>query len=455
MEEESYKTEVQEDDNSSSNLRNILLKQKEKLAKNARKKKRIFRQKWYEFYIELRRQRLSSYERKLNQTRSQKIEQICENASNFVLANLTLDPIVEKAATKTKDFFMPLKNVEAQAFRIPDCFELVDSLSRVFAYHMDFTDDTQKVAESAAKKAEDIHNFELIRRETTDLEDVDPNIPMKAAEHMDIVCAPTSVKEEVKGILNFSQDMLLFTEVSSMDAIADVAANIAISKFGLEKGCAQSFESTVLPQMRPFLRLAFPRWDNDVELTIDRGDTLDPDSITTFFNEKPQETKKNPLYLEDAQEMLGDTEDLINEFSNAILPLQVNDSIYSAIGIEELLDSFPEEPAVLVANDPNQDVSHSLSFIDEELRNGLVGFCGDHMGIDEAIDKISNAQLSLFQQNIAKRVSLLTFGNIATLTPYLRGAAETKRHKTDYNDSLSLARKWKDEMMNKIRQFLD
>jgi hypothetical protein len=454
MEEENYKTEVHEEENSASNLRNILLKQKEKLAKNAKKKKRFFRQKWHELYIELRRRHVAAEARNENRKRSRKIERFCVEASNFVLANISFDPIIEKTAARTDDFFMPLKNVGAKEFRVPKQDELVNNLSQLFAYNFDFSRDTHPVAAGIAKKVEDFGRFELIRREPLDLDDVDPSIPERAAENMDIICAPIDSRQEARGLLNFSQDMLLFTKVSSMDAIADVAANIAVSKLDLEKSCAQTFDSTVLPQMRPFLRLAFPRWDNDVELTIDRGDTLDPDSITTFFNEKT-ETISDPTYLAEANEMLGDTEALIDEFSNAILPIQLKDYIYDAIGIEDLLDGFPQEPAALIANDPNQDIIHSMGFVDEELRNGLAEFCGSHIRVDDVIQKISSIQLSLFKQNVANSVALLTFGNLSTITPFLKGAADVKRHKMDYKDSSSLTRKWKDEMMNKIRQFLD
>ena len=120
-------TDFSQAENGSSQLRQILLQQKEKLAKNARRKKRKLRQNWYKFYLFLRQQRLLHYESTLAQSKNRKIEQICDIAANYVLDHFTLDPIVGKVGKETKSFFKPLCNVESLAERM---FWLVHRTSR-------------------------------------------------------------------------------------------------------------------------------------------------------------------------------------------------------------------------------------------------------------------------------------------------------------------------------------
>ena len=453
--DENDDSQFSQTENGTSALHQILLEQKEKLAKNARRKKRKLRQNWYKFYLFLRQQRIAQFESKLNQSKNRKIEQICDIAANFVVENFSLDPIVGKVSSKTQDFFKPLENVEAQNARIPKQEDLVASIASVFAYHLDFSKTANPIARNVGKVVRNFSDFELITKPPLDLDEIDPDIPRRAVENMNIVCAPIDSRKEAEGIFNFTQDNLLFNEVSSMEAIANVAANIAVANVGFEHECLPQFGGTVLPQLRPFLRVAFPRWDNEVELTLDRGDTLDPDSITTWFNEKTPEIKE-PKYLSEAREMLGDTDEMVKDFADRILPNQMKDILFKAIGLEDVLDEYPIQPAVLVSTDPDQSVRHSMTFIDEEMRVGLVKFCADHIGVYEAAEKIKGIGGDLYKQNIKRQVAQLTFDTLGALTPFLKGAADVKRHKLEGgNDAASLTRRWKDEMMNKIRAFLD
>ena len=96
-----------------------------------------------------------------------------------------------------------------------------------------------------------------------------------------------------------------------------------------------------------------------------------------------------------------------------------------------------------------------MVFMDDELRFGRVKFCAEKMGVGACAERIKAINGDLLKQNIARNVTELTFDRLRLVSPFLKGAADAKRHKLEGDDAASMARRWKDEMMNRIRAFLD
>lgn len=448
----------QSSERGSSTLHNILLEQKEKLLRNARRKKRQLRQTWFRFYFVLRKEKVVEAQRHYGNTKNRKIEGICDIAGHYCSNLLGLDQIITRIGTESKKFIAPLVNSEARQVETPTNKQLEDRTAEIYSYNFDFTNCMNIIAQDVNRMISNVTNFEIINAETDNSTHPIDDIAKEAIENMNIITAPLNMKKIEKPLSDLNQDMFIFTAFSSYEAIADGAATLAVSDIDFAGIRLGSIQNSVVPRLRPFLRLAFPRWDNEVELTIDRGDTLDPNSITSFFDTKTDTTSTtfiDGIYANEAKEMLGETQPLIDELVDELFPMVLEDEIYKEIVPEQFFGDIIEPPAVLVSRDLNQDITDSMSFIDEELHKSLVQFYGNKLGVSGVVDKLSSFQVNYFDSMLKKKVAESTFHHLSVLTPFLKGAADAKRHKMEGTDASSLTRKWKDQMMNKIREFLD
>lgn len=446
----------QSSEKGSSTLHNILLEQREKLLRNARRKKRQLRQTWFRFYFVLRKAHVMDQQRKYDSTKNRKIDHICDNAGRYCSDFLGLDQIIAKIGNVSKKFVAPLVNAEAKQVKAPTPKEIEQSAADVYSYNFDFSNALSKVANTVDQRISNISNFELITSKSETSNKPINDIVEEAVKNLKIQTAPLNSKEIVEPLSQFSQDTFIFTPFASYEAIADGAAVFAIESLDFTGKALAPMQNTVIPRLRPFLRLAFPRWDNEVELAIDRDITIGSDPIVSIHETYSETTlTSDSIYGAEAKEMLGETQPLIDELVESLFPMFLEDEIYKQISLKDTFDDMLEPPAALIARDLNQDIDDSMSFIDEAIHDSLIKFCGEKIGVRTVIDRVSKFQKDFLKQMLAKKVAESTFHHLSVVTPYLKGAADAKRHKIEGYDYQSQTRKWKEQMMNSIRAFLD
>lgn len=438
-------------------LHDLLLAQKEKLIKNAKRKKRKLRAKWYNYYMVLRQIRLMEIQQSFLNAKANKLENACILASKYVKNNMNLDLRIREISKETKHFFQPLKELPSPDFTLPTRTVFVDDLSQSFINSYSFASVNKLLTEKITKPLEsELNEMDIHSNDYSAVNNPEYDISRKAARNMQINVTPNLCKQQVRPLVNFDQDTFILSSLSRYQSIADKAAYQAVEAINFGQLVLPEFGDTVMPRLRPFLRLAYPRWDNEDPLTLGRADTLNPDSITTFFENQIQiPAKSDGFRIAEAEAML-DASEAIREVVDAFMPTLLADRVYAAMSLERSIDRSVEAPAALESTDPLQDVSDAVGFVGASIRGSLREFCGERVGVGEAAEAAAEFQSALASQMAAAAVAACVFGRAAEVAPFLKGAADQKRHKQGgRRDMDALSRKSRDRLLMSIRSLLD
>lgn len=443
-------------------LHDLLLAQKEKLIKNAKRKKRKLRAKWYNYYMVLRQLRLMEIQQSFLNAKANKLENACIQASVYVMKNMNLDLRIKDISNDTKPFFQPLKNLPSPDFTLPNRIDFSEDLAQMFINSYSFENINKQTAQFFTNPiVSELNEMDIHSNDYSAIDNPEYDVSRKAARKMQVNVTPNLSKQMVLPLVNFDQDTFILSSLSRYQSIADKAALQAVESINFGKLVLPEFGDAVMPRLRPFLRLAYPRWDTEDPLTLGRPDTLNTDSITTFFESQLAPlvvpSKAGALRIAEAEAMLGDADAAIREVVDAFMPTLIADRVFAAMNVQNAVESAPKGSALLEASDPLQDVSESLGFVGDEVRAGLLEFCGERVGVPEAAEAAGDFQRRLAREMVASAVSACVFGRVADVVPFLKGAADQKRHKQEglRRDFDALSRKSRDRLLMSIRSLLD
>lgn len=439
-------------------LHELLVQQTESLRKKTKRRKRMIRTKWYRFYSFIKQQAmLKEYKEYLVLKKKQRKE-ASYIASTFVVQNIDFSTLIRGFGKPAKEFMRPLVELGSLSFTSPSVEDYSKDIALYFSLNLDFISDINDISNDLSNNINNIDTFQLIRKNCVDANDPIYDVSSEVVARMNLLMSPLSATDSVTPLRLFPQDCLLLTELSRMEVIADQIAEVAVQKTDFISNIFKFGE--ILPTLRPFLRLSYPRWDNEVPLVIEKGNTLASNSLTTFFDSVSifggnYDSDISGTFLAECKTVIGDLDPLVPELVERIIPVIVEQNIWRAINPDELIVSSINEVASHIASDPDQDVQNAAEFMQTELRRSLAQFCGSMIGADAAVMEFKSFQDNFTLDMVRKLSSFVVFGNINGMIHFIKGAADQKRHKISKGTNELIAIKDKESVMNSIKEILD
>ena len=164
--------------------------------------------------------------------------------------------------------------------------------------------------------------------------------------------------------------------------------------------------NTAKHMLRPLLRMAYPTMDESLpfnatrEATMSGSDGEDDDLLISKDAFSPRDNEGHKLFVFDLSLLEGTLQD-----EGIRLGIRI-----SEIEAEKRKEKRTER-AIKEKSIKQESVEDSCYFVDEFLKEGLMDFACDLVGLNDAVDDAVSFQSSLAKQNLALAVSLTTFND--------------------------------------------
>lgn len=465
-------------------LHQRIIAKKEVLNKQRKRQRAMARANWYSMMLYARKRVLVRESANYQSKKNEKLD-IFTNAAVQKLASV----LRFKAATKvleetTQNFFEPIRVFQSPP-SVPIVGEAAADASLRFMSKLSFEPSLNLIVPKLVSDVQNIDTYENLRPSPADIEYRADSIREEVANNIEADPIVPSLSDITHPLEIFSQDSMILNPINDINIILSQAAMTAV----LQTPITASIPTVAKEIRRPFrsmLRMAYPRWDLEDPLELDRDVTWDetqfnlqiqaeiereisrsnkqasqisrksPTKVPTSPKQKTEsKTLSRDLDLTASQELMsaeipgspkGCLKPRMFHFDlSSILP-GLDDGLYKMIQpIPELVlharffsrSMFEEEMqkpvdyySSLIANDPSQTVPEkSLDFIDEEINKSLFDLLGHSTGMFSASEKLLDFNMASAEKALSTCLAGITFNNIQTISPYLLGAAQIKRHK--------------------------
>ncbi|EAY20353.1 hypothetical protein TVAG_193290 [Trichomonas vaginalis G3] len=467
-------------------LHQKIIAKKEVINKQRKKQRAMARANWYSMMLYARKRVLlresASYQNKKNE----KLDVFTTAAVQKLASVLRF-----KAATKvfeetTQKFFEPIR-IYSSPPSVPIVEEAVDDASIRFMSRLSFAPSLNLIAPQMVNSIKNVDTYENLRPSPADIEYRTNLIIDDVVSHIEADPIVPSLSDITQPLERFSQDTMILNPINDINIIVSQASLMAV----LQTPIAAAVPVVAKEVRKPFrsaMRMAYPRWDLEDPLDIQRDQTWDETKFDEAIQDEinkdillesqkaskmqrssPTKVPTSPRHNVESNLISRDldfqpeneitTQDLPTVGKSGLKPKQFHFDLSSILpglddGLYKMIQPIPElvihtrffsrsmfeeemnKPvnyyADLVANDPSQTVpAQSLDFIDEEIDKSLYDLLASGTGMNEVADKLIDFGMQAAEKALATNLAGITYGNVHIALPYLLGAAQIKMHNID------------------------
>ena len=261
-----------------TNLHHETIRKRTGLTRQLQKQRAFARGQWISMMFYARKRvvmrEASSYQNKKNQrlddASAEAIDTTKQVLSKHVFVNADFEAL-------TKAFFEPLINYRSIP-NVPEIEEAADDASERFMNGLDLDITRDELAKQFVQPITNINTYEKLIPNTKELNEKADDVIEDSIENIDKNPVNPSIYKIVTPLYVFPQDTMILNPINDMDAIIGQSAQQALL-YNHFNAALPMVSKEIRPTFRSLLRYAYPRWDNEDPLDLEREPTLDEDDL--------------------------------------------------------------------------------------------------------------------------------------------------------------------------------
>ena len=472
-------------------LHQLLVAKKESLNRQAKKQRAFARSNWYSMMLYARKRVVMREASAYQNEKNKQLDVYANVAVRKLTSAVRFNNAHSVLEELTKNFFQPLKTYKNPP-NVPAIEDAENEACIRYIQNLDFSDTLSNVASKFTEPINNVMTYEKLIPESDELMDIADDVVEDAAANIEIDPKAPNLFAAATSLAVFPQDNMILNPMNDINIILGVAAQQAVLYTPFTAGLPM-VSKEIRPTFRGLLRYAYPRWDNEDPLDLEREPTLDEDDLNLDINRaieqaiqnsqpapslsrsqstenaggsifdrifqgkditpQPKTREISPQRDEDAEKMkdlkmkpgmkvrnfyydlssiLPGLDDGVQRMIEPIPRIVLSHLLLTKQSILNLMFESTNGVAAKVANDPDQIIpEESLSFIDDAIADSMKDFVSGATGLTEAYDDLINFNIRASEQAMLATLTAMTFSRLQQVTPFLVGAANIKTHKLE------------------------
>jgi hypothetical protein len=392
-------------------------------SRKAQKQRSIARFNWFAMKMYLKNKVVQKERQELTEKILSKLDILANPASKKIMEKTAFNPSVRILKQMTLENLFPLKNFRKQRNKCQTLEQVGNhSAFRVLSSMADFMPAVQEIAMNVTPSPAPLQQLRIVRYKKSKLDSKVERAAKSAAERCFCEMEAPNLFLQVDALISLSADKRCHTRRNDKGFILDQIALTAVGHQNVFYGLNRL--NSAKRMIRPLLRMAYPSKDPSLpfsptrEVTMSGSDGEDDEMIISRDAFAPRDSYGHKLYEFDLSLLEGTI-----RRENHIIEMRIG-----SFGVQSQ-DQKEASHDVKERKIKEETIEESCCFVDDFIKEGLIDFACDIVGLNDAIDDAVKIQSYNAKHSLALAVSLNTFNNVNALAPFLWGAANAKMHK--------------------------
>ena len=385
----------------------------------ARKQRSLARYNWFAMKMFLINRIVERERERYIEKRLAKLDEFAQPASLKIMEKTTFNLSVRILKGISADSFLPLKAFRRTRHPIDTLDKIAEHSAFSVLSKIDPLPAIKNLATLITPTPAPLRRLKLVRYKPERLMNKADSIAESAAEHCIELLQFPDLSEQIRPLFTLSSQKRSLQHADNEDFVLNQIAASAVGAPDFKSG----FQFIRSPRnvLRSLMRYAYPSNDSSIPFSVTRGVTLsdsDDENLISRDAFLARDEYGHKLYYFDLSHLFGIIDNEQKAIEDRIINLEKEN--------EEVARSLKRAERKKLKH---ESVEESCYFVDDFLKQGLLEFSAELCGLDLAVHDAVKFQSDFAKQNLALSVSLATFKNVNTLSPFLWGAANIKMHK--------------------------